>query len=151
MQGDCLSRHQYHSAFVLNQPPLLKEWDRWKYVLSSELMGVEARRTLDRWRLSGVLEDDDLAYAHDRLTMVEEGLDIIDVSRSVLQRASMPMPTVIKTLDAIHLATAMLWREQEGQSLIFATHDEKLGIAARALDFSVLGVYSNVAHVASAS
>lgn len=39
------------------------------------------------------------------------------------------MPTDLGTLDAIHLATALLWKEQFRVDLAMATHDEALGVA----------------------
>ena len=44
------------------------------------------------------------------------------------------------TLDAIHLATALLWRERTGVKLVIATHDSGLGLAARASGVRVIGV-----------
>jgi hypothetical protein len=49
------------------------------------------------------------------------------------------MPTVLGTLDAIHLATALLWRENTGSDLVMATHDGSLALAARAAGFRVIG------------
>ena len=58
----------------------------------------------------------------------------------MLQRAALPMPTVVKTLDGIHLATALLLRERRNISLTFATHDDQQATAARALGFDFVGV-----------
>lgn len=49
----------------------------------------------------------------------------------------MPMP--IGTLDAIHLATALIWRDRMGPLSELATHDSVLGAAARAFGFDVRG------------
>ena len=49
----------------------------------------------------------------------------------------MPMP--IRTLDAIHLATALIWRDRMGALPEMATHDTALGAAARAFGFDVRG------------
>lgn len=103
-------------------------------------MGVEARRAFDRLRLSGALDDVAVAQAHDELALVERALGQIALTRPVLQRAAMPMPTLLKTLGAIHLASAMLFRETREESLVFASHDEQQGRAARALGFSVIGI-----------
>lgn len=43
------------------------------------------------------------------------------------------------TLDAIHLATATLWRESQAGEIAMATHDAPLAAAARASGFSVIG------------
>jgi hypothetical protein len=57
----------------------------------------------------------------------------------VLARAAHPLPTELGTLDAIHLATALLWREQRGDDIVMATHDGALATAARACGLVVLG------------
>jgi hypothetical protein len=44
------------------------------------------------------------------------------------------------TLDALHLATAVLWREMSRADLVMATHDTALGLAARAHGFPVVGI-----------
>ncbi len=48
------------------------------------------------------------------------------------------MPTVVKTLDAIHLASAILFTEQFENDLLFAMHDRSQAIAARSLGFEVV-------------
>jgi hypothetical protein len=57
----------------------------------------------------------------------------------VLGRASEPLPLAIGTLDAIHLATALIWRNRTGTSPEMATHDTALGAAARFFGFGVRG------------
>lgn len=69
-----------------------------------------------------------------------EEIEIVEATRPVLSRASQPLPTPLGTLDAIHLATAMLWRELATADLLFATHDAALGTAARASGFRVAGI-----------
>jgi hypothetical protein len=49
------------------------------------------------------------------------------------------MPLPLGTLDALHLSTAILWREVRGKELVMATHDRGLGEAARAFGFAVIG------------
>jgi predicted nucleic acid-binding protein len=44
-----------------------------------------------------------------------------------------------RCLDAIHLATALLWRETTGEDLTMATHDRALAIAAEAHGLRVAG------------
>lgn len=62
------------------------------------------------------------------------------VTPAILGAASQPLPTVLGTLDAIHLATAVLWRESRDPDLVIATHDRALALAARASGFRVIGV-----------
>jgi predicted nucleic acid-binding protein len=47
--------------------------------------------------------------------------------------------TSLATLDAIHLATALAIRD-ELPGMIFATHDDELGVAASSMGFDVQGV-----------
>ena len=114
------------------------EWGAWERAYSSELMGVEARRALDRLRLEHALDDDGLADAHDALAATEQAIGSIRLTAGVLRRAGQPMPTVVKTLDAIHLASALLFAERRGSDLVFGTHDRRQATAARALGFKVL-------------
>ena len=69
-----------------------------------------------------------------------EALEVVELSSAVLRRASQPVPAPLGTLDAIHLATADLWRELRAKEPIMATHDKALALAARASGFRVLGV-----------
>ena len=55
----------------------MPEWGTWDRAYSSELMGIEARRALDRLRLERVLDDDGLADAHDALAATERGIGVI--------------------------------------------------------------------------
>lgn len=50
------------------------------------------------------------------------------------------MPTELGTLDAIHLATALLWREETRTDLVMATHDDALALGARAHGLTIVGV-----------
>jgi hypothetical protein len=50
------------------------------------------------------------------------------------------MATAVKTLDALHLASALLFRERREVSMIFATHDAQQATAARALGFVCIGI-----------
>ena len=68
-----------------------------------------------------------------------EGLEIIELTHPILARAAQPLPTTLGTLDAIHLATALMWKEQAQENLTMATHDKALALAAKASGLSVIG------------
>lgn len=125
---------------LLRQPEPLAIWGHWERAYASELLHVEACCVIDRLRLEGTLDDDDVAGARTQLTRIERTITMIVLSRPVLERAALPMATVIKTLDAIHLASAMLCRERQRIALAFATHDPQQARAARALGFDCVGV-----------
>jgi hypothetical protein len=125
---------------VLAQPDPLVIWGRWKAACASELLGVEARRVLDRLRLERALDDDQVGAFHASLAAIERTIDRIRLTRLVLGRAALPMATPVGTLDALHLASALLWRERRAAELVFATHDPPQARAARGLGFECVGV-----------
>lgn len=67
-----------------------------------------------------------------------DAFSLVTLDSIVLERAAEPFPTLLDSLDAIHLASALLVRE-EFEGLEFATHDDELGIAARATGIPVYG------------
>src|SRR5213593_4755935 len=97
---------------VLAQADPLAIWGKWDAACASELLGVEARRVLDRLRLEGALDDEQVGAFHAALAAIERTIDCIRLTRLVLGRAALPMATPVKTLDALHLASALLWRER---------------------------------------
>jgi predicted nucleic acid-binding protein len=125
---------------VLGQRGRLKEWKSVRDGVASALAEVECLRTLDRLRLRNAIDDDDLSVRREAVYRLLEEIEIVEPTRPVLARASLHLPIPIGTLDAIHLATAMLWRESSSADLVFATHDTALGIAARSSGFRVVGL-----------
>ena len=124
---------------LFREPNPIKAWGKWDKGYSSSLWRVEALRTVDRLRLSGNLSDGEVADLIRDIRVVHETLAIHPVSERILQRASESFPTVVGTLDAIHLATALAIREVEKVDF-FMTHDLRLSTAARSLGFTVLGI-----------
>ena len=124
---------------VLGQRGKFKEWRAVREGVASALVEVECLRTLDRLRLRGSISDHELSKRREATYRLLEEVEIVEPTRPILARASLPPPTPIGTLDAIHLATVMLWRESSTSDLVFATHDSALGIAARASGFRVVG------------
>jgi predicted nucleic acid-binding protein len=88
------------------------------------------------------LADEEVATRRATILQLVASLELVDVDAVVLDRAAQPMPTELGTLDAIHLATALLWREMARANPVMATHDSALGIAARAHGLRVVGVAS---------
>jgi predicted nucleic acid-binding protein len=77
-------------------------------------------------------------------TALMRRLDLLPLNDDVLDIAMSPFPTPLATLDAMHLATAMIFRA--GQSpderpIVFATHDAALARAAAAMEFEVSGAW----------
>ena len=124
---------------VLRQPNALPEWAQIDRGVSSRLVATESLRTLDRLRLRAQISDAEVAVRRQTILAVIASLELIEVSATVLDRAAQPMPTELGTLDAIHLASALLWRETTAEDLIMATHDRALGLAALAHGLRVVG------------
>ena len=125
---------------VLREPGALDELRTYDGLVSSELIAVESARTIDRLRLRGSLTPEEAAA---RLRTVNEWLEAIDLvllRTPVLSRASEPMAMPLGTLDALHLATALIWRDRMGSLPTLATHDTALGLAAQAFGFEVHGI-----------
>ena len=123
---------------LLDQPNKLRDWGNWKTAYSSELLGVECRRAIDRLRLEGLYDDRQVAEAVGQLAKIERTIKRIRLTRALLQAASATMPTIVKTLDAIHLASAIAIRDRRHLEIFFATHDDQQATAARALGFICL-------------
>lgn len=124
---------------LFHEPNPLKLWAKWDKAYSSSLWRVEALRTVDRLRLSGDLSDREVADLVRDIRIIHETLAVRPLNDSILERASESFPTVVGTLDALHLSTALAIREFEKLDL-FLTHDFQLGTAARSLGFDVLGI-----------
>lgn len=124
---------------ALRQPNALPEWRRIERGVSSALVEVESLRTLDRLRVRAKLADREIARRRAAILEIVGSLEVVEIDAVVLDRASQPMPTELGTLDAIHLATALLWREVTGDDLVMATHDGALALGARAHGLRVIG------------
>lgn len=125
---------------VLGQADHLFEWETIERGVTSALTEVECFRTLDRQRLRSLLTDEQIANRREVLFRSLHNVDVVELDRLVLARAAQPFATILGTLDALHLATALLWKDREVPDLVFATHDTALRRAARAHGMRVVGV-----------
>jgi hypothetical protein len=89
--------------------------------------------------LRAKLSDEEVAIRRATILALIASLELVEVDAVVLDRAAQPMPTELGTLDAIHLATALLWKGMTQADPVMATHDDALGLAARAHGLSVVG------------
>ena len=124
---------------VLGEPGALDQLRSCESLVSSELLAVESLRTIDRLRLQGALSTAEAASR--RGTTVEwlEAVDLVVLQRPILARASEPFPTPLGTLDALHLATALVWQDRMRQPVVLATHDRDLALAGRSFGIEVMG------------
>ena len=124
---------------ALGQTNSLPEWRQIDRGVSSALIATESLRTLDRLRIRAKLSDAEIAKHRGTILNLINSLELIEIDSIVLDRAAQPMPTELGTLDAIHLASALLWKESMGVDPVMATHDGALGLAAQAHGLAVLG------------
>lgn len=127
---------------ALGQADALPEWRQIDRGVTSVLAKVEGLRTLDRLRLRVRLADAEVARRRAIILQLFDSLELVEVDSLVLDRAAQPQPTELGTLDAIHLATALLWRESVHAELVMASHDVALATAAHAHGFRVVGIQS---------
>jgi uncharacterized protein len=125
---------------ALGQPDALREWRDVERGVSSALVTTESLRTLDRLRLRVNLSDIEVARRRATILSLVNSLELVEIDGSVLDRAAQPMPTELGTLDAIHLASALLWKDALGTDPVVATHDKALAVAAEAHGLKVLGI-----------
>ncbi|HZN04610.1 MAG TPA: type II toxin-antitoxin system VapC family toxin, partial [Candidatus Polarisedimenticolia bacterium] len=105
----------------------------------SAVAEVECLRTLDRLRHRGDLTDRDVSARREAVYRLLDEVTVVEPTRPILGRAGEPLPSPLGTLDAIHLATALAWRDTTGADLVFATHDAALATAARSMGFQTIG------------
>lgn len=97
--------------------PLLVELAKWDGYVSSALLAVEAIRACARYGRS---------HAADARSFLE-GLALLPVDDAVLDQATSLAPVGLRSLDALHLATALSIRDEIG---VFVTYDQRLADAA---------------------
>ena len=124
---------------VLGERGRLREWTRSERWVSSELVRLESLRTIDRARVQLRLADRALSARRAAVLEHLRAFELVGLQAAVLERAADPFPTALGTLDAIHLASALLARDRY-PDLVLGTHDEELAIAGRAMGFEVVGV-----------
>jgi predicted nucleic acid-binding protein len=125
---------------ALGQPDALPEWRQIDQGVSSALAMTECLRTLDRLRLRAALSDAEVATRRATILALLASLELVEIDSVVLDRAAQPMPTELGTLDAIHLATAILWKDLTQADLVMATHDIALALGAEAHGLRVVGI-----------
>lgn len=97
--------------------PLLAELAEWDGYVSSTLLGAEAIRACGRYAGQ---------YAAEARAFLE-GVALLPLDDAVLDEAASIDPAELRTLDALHLATALSVSDEIG---VFVTYDERLAAGA---------------------
>ncbi|MEZ5126140.1 MAG: type II toxin-antitoxin system VapC family toxin [Thermoleophilia bacterium] len=126
--------------FVLGQPDTLEPRLEGEERVASRLVETECLRGIAALLHRGELGDEEAAERRVAVHAYVRRLRRVSVSDAVLRRAGDASPLPLKTLDAIHIATALLWRDYRDPELVFATHDHQQARVALALGFEVIGV-----------
>ena len=120
--------------FLLIQDPAFKQTSQYDVVGSSELLIIECNRVLDRYRLEDQIADSELAEVKQNLQGIADVLTIIELTQPVKTRAAESFPTIVGTLDALHLASLLLWKDAvPGEKFILLSADQRMRTCARAL------------------
>ena len=125
---------------VMRQTDRLVGLETCEHRFTSLLTQAECLRAIEKARLDEGLGPDEILSR--RLALFDQlrRMSRVPVSRAVLDGAGSSYPLPVKTLDAIHLATAVRLKDRGNPGLVFATHDRQQGRAALALGFEVVGL-----------
>ena len=107
-------------------------------VLASDLTVVECERVIIRARSLGEITERRAQSYRNRLINASGHWHILRVGADIVERARLPFPgEPIRTLDALHLASAIVARTAV-PDLALLTLDERIRSAAQQLGFNVL-------------
>lgn len=123
----------------LGQSNALRSWGDWDRAYTSEITRVEFHRTVDRLRLDGSIADGERVALHEHFRVLWQATHHVPLVSSVVDRAAEPFPTVVGTLDALQLASALVIARTLEDALVFLTHDEQLARAVSAVGLAVVG------------
>jgi hypothetical protein len=90
-------------------------------------------------QMTGEIKQAEVPRTYAALHEVMSTIELLKVADDILERAGGQFGLPLKTLDAIHLVTALEWRERINEEVTFVTHDKPLAAAARSYEFPVLG------------
>lgn len=128
-------------AWLLDQPGQ-EEIDRAlrlaDLVVASDLTLLECIRVIQRSKAAGLMDDSDSGKAIATIRRLSASWALVRVDEDVLETATRPFPKEpVRTLDAIHLATATSLRKSIGP-LTLLTLDGRIVDDGRALGFDIL-------------
>lgn len=110
------------------------------FVLASDLTLIECDRVLIRAQSLGEISEGRTADLRARLNTAAEHWNRLHVDHDVVERARRPFPREpIRTLDALHLASALVARTAVA-GLALLSLDERIRAAGRELGLNVIPV-----------
>jgi len=124
-------------ARILKQEIALDQAIAYPTACASEFLEIECARVLQRYRLLNQLDDFSLLKAKQALDCILESISIIPCGKAVKIRAASAFPTIIGTLDAIHLSSALLMKDHFNEQIFLFSHDRQLNVCAAACGLAV--------------
>ena len=107
-------------------------------LFTSALTLIEVPRALVRARREERLSLSTFEDVWRRLSAFERACTLAEITRTVRERAALEFPVEpLRSLDAIHLATIVVWTAALGP-IVVASCDERVGRNARALGYEVV-------------
>jgi predicted nucleic acid-binding protein len=121
-------------------PAARKLLQRYRY-LSSALAPVEALSTLSRRRTAGEITQRDFLAIRSRLHKDRDYWELIEVGPIVLSQAEdLVQKTGLRTLDALHVASALTFQATSGLTIPFVTADARQRDAAESLVLNLIWI-----------
>ena len=100
-------------------------------ILSSAILPVECLSAISRKREEGFLNDLDLSKAVNHIREGVKYAEIVNITDDVLKKAeAITLNHGGRDMDAVHIASALVFEELTGVKLTFATSDRKQLLAA---------------------
>ena len=125
--------------FLLLRDPSFTETAQFEKLGSSELLVIECNRVIQRYHFENLINDEQLGEVKQHLDEIVDGISLIELTKTIKNRAASFFPTVIGTLDAIHLSSALLWKEyDDDEGLVLFTFDNQMITCARALSLELI-------------
>lgn len=110
-------------------------------ILSSSVMPIELLSALTRRHGQKELSGPDYTAILSRMKQDRAFWELIELTPAVLARAEETVLRLkVRTLDAIHVASAAMFRDSTGRSLPFITSDERQVAAAEECGLEVIRV-----------
>ncbi|MCX7632151.1 MAG: type II toxin-antitoxin system VapC family toxin [Turneriella sp.] len=124
--------------WILRAPGTIAGFGKWRRAGSSVVFEMECCRALDRIFSEGLLTPEQYAGALAQVQELWESMEQIPLGPLVIALAKQRFAMPIKTLDAIHAASARLWSEALDEPVLLLSHDSRLNLVARTLGLKTL-------------
>ncbi|AFM13851.1 type II toxin-antitoxin system VapC family toxin [Turneriella parva] len=124
--------------WILNTPDTTAGFGEWDIAGSSVLFEVECCRTLERLLNERKMTPEQYAAAASQLQDLWDSMEKIPVKEDVIALAKQRFVAPMKTLDALHAASAQLWSRALDKEVMVISHDKKLNLIAKSLGLKTL-------------